>query len=452
MTLRTLTLPVVGAFLVIGLAVALPSASASRTATVEEHNPHWAQWRGPHGQGIATGDYQDTWSPTEHIVWKSAIPGRGHSSPIVWGDRIFLTTSIQGKQVPGRLAPDHLGFDMKPGYLHPDSTAVDYDHTLIVLAVDAKTGRIVWQKTAYDGAMYDNRHRQNTYASSSVVTDGEMVFASFEAHGFHAYTVDGELKWTADLGNVAKAGLGPGTSPVLYGNLVILQVDQEMGANSRILAFDRTSGKEVWRAERENRRSWATPVLVNSGSRIDLVASGAEAVIAYDPDTGRERWRTDGTRSHPIPSFVMSHGLVFASAGSSSKVLLALRPDATDDAARIAWRYNKGTAYITSPIAVGDYVYIFTDSGITTCLDARTGAVVYEGGRPPVPATFRASAVSFGGKILMTSEDGETFVVRAGPTHEVLRTNSLDEPVWASPALANGTIYIRGEQHLFAIK
>jgi len=225
-----------------------------------------------------------------------------------------------------------------------------------------------------------------------------------------------------------------------------------MGADSRILAFDRLTGKEVWRIERNNRRSWATPVLVKTATGVDLVASGAENVIAYDPDTGRERWRTEGTKSHPIPSFVQAHGLVFASAGSQSKVLLALRADAKDDASRIAWRYNKGTAYVASPIAVGDYLYIFSDTGITTCLDARTGAVIYEGGRVPVPATFRASAVAFGDKILMTSEDGDTFVMRAGPKHEILRTNSIGEPVWASPALAAGTLYIRGDRHLYAIR
>jgi outer membrane protein assembly factor BamB len=420
--------------------------------TDDTHNPHWAQWRGPNGQGIATGVYQDTWSSTENIAWKSAIPGRGHSSPIVYGDRIFLTTSIQGKHVPGRKAPDHLGFDLKPGYVNPDSMAVDYDHSLHVLGIDAKTGNILWNHTAYDGPMYDDRHRRNTYASSSVVTDGQMVFASFEAHGMYAYTMDGTLKWKADLGNIAKAGMGPGTSPILYKNLVILQVDQEMGTGSNMRAFDRDTGRQVWRAERNNRRSWATPILYPVDGRIDLLASGAEAVIAYDPETGKERWRTEGTQGHPIPSFVTTHGLVFAAAGYPTKHVLALRPDAKSDADRIAWRYNKGTAYVTSPIAIGDYLYLFTDTGITTCLDARTGAVVYEGGRVPVPATFRASAVSFGDKFLMTSEDGDTFVVRAGPKHEVLRTNSLGEPIWASPALANGTIYIRGEKHLFAIK
>jgi outer membrane protein assembly factor BamB len=436
----------------VGAVAALAVFALMPLAADESHNPNWAQWRGPNGQGIATGVYQDTWSATENIAWKSEIPGRGHSSPIVWGDRIFLTTSIQGKHVPGRKAPVHLGFDLKPGYVNPDSTAVDYDHSLHVLGIDAKTGKILWNHTAYDGPMYDDRHRLNTYASASVVTDGQMVFASFEAHGMFAYTMDGTLKWKTDLGNIAKAGMGPGTSPILYKNLVILQVDQEMGTGSNMRAFDRNTGKEVWRAERSHRRSWATPILQPVDGRIDLLASGAESVIAYDPETGKERWRTEGTTAHPIPSFVTTHGLVFATAGYPSKVVLALRPDAKDEASRIAWRYNKGTAYVTSPIAIGDYLYLFTDGGITTCLDARTGAVVYEGGRPPVATTFRASAVSFGDKFLMTSDDGETFVVRAGPKHEVLRTNTIDEPVWASPALANGTIYIRGEKHLFAIR
>lgn len=435
-----------------GTALLASAPTATAPSPGPEHNQHWAQWRGPEGQGRATGTYQDRWSTTENIVWKSAIPGRGHSSPIVWGDRIFLTTSIQGKHVPGRKAPDHLGFDLKPGYVNPDSTAVDYDHSLHVLAVDARTGKILWNHTAYDGPMYDDRHRLNTYASSSVVTDGTMLYASFEAHGLYAYTMDGTQVWKVDLGNIAKAGMGPGTSPILFENLVILQVDQEMGAGSNIRAFDKKTGKEMWRAERNNRRSWATPILVPINGRPGLIASGAEAVTAYDPATGKELWRTEGTRGHPIPSFVTTHGLVIGSAGYPTKAVLALQPNAADDTERIVWRYNKGTAYVTSPIAVGDYVYLFTDTGITTCLDARTGAVVYEGGRVPVPSTFRASAVSFGDKILMTSEDGDTFVFRAGPTHEILHTNSLGETIWASPALADGTVYIRGEKHLFAIR
>jgi outer membrane protein assembly factor BamB len=227
-----------------------------------------------------------------------------------------------------------------------------------------------------------------------------------------------------------------------------------MGEGSFIAAFDRTTGKEVWRDSRTTRRSWATPIIVSAGGRDELITSGAEQVVAYDPKTGARLWTAPGVVSHPIPSFVAGHGLVFATAGSSSKVTLALRPGPNGevDGSRIAWRYNKGTAYVASPILVGDYLYILSDGGIMTCLDAKTGAVIYEGGRVPVPATFRASPVAFGDKLLLTSEDGDTFVIRSGPKHEVLRTNPIGEPVWASIALANGQIYLRGAKYLYSIK
>ncbi|OFW12075.1 MAG: hypothetical protein A3H96_06480 [Acidobacteria bacterium RIFCSPLOWO2_02_FULL_67_36] len=417
---------------------------------------NWAQWRGPSGLGISAADnYATEWAPDRNIAWKVAVPGRGLSSPVVWGHHLFITTSIEGDLIPGHTAPDHLGFDLKPGYLHPDSTGVDHKNALKVLAYDTSNGRLLWEHTAYDGPMYDNRHKKNTYASPTTVTDGRLVYAFFEAAGLYAYDFKGKLAWKKSLGNIAKAGLGPGTSPILYDNLLILQIDQEMGANSAIVALDKTNGNEVWRAARTTRRSWATPIVVNAGNRAELVASGAEVVIAYDPKTGTELWRTKGVQSHPIPSPVAGGGLVFLTAGSQAKRAMAIRPggsgDLTDTPA-IAWRYDKGTAYVPSPIVYGQYLYLMSDAGIITCLDASTGQVQYEGGRPPAPATFTASLVAYGDRVLQTSEDGDTFAIKAGPKHEILRTNSVGEPVYASLALAGGTIYIRGAQHLFAIR
>lgn len=413
----------------------------------------WPQWRGPNGAGIGQGTYPDRWSPTEHVAWKTEIPGRGHSSPSVWGNRLYVTTSIEGAAIPGWKAPVHLGFDRKPGYVNADSTGVGHQLTLKVYALEASTGRIVWERTAFEGPPYDDRHRSNTYASSTIATDGKLLYVYFEWAGLYAYDLNGKLKWRVDLGNMAKAGLGPGTSPLLYGNLVILQCDQEMGEGSFIAAFERTTGKQVWRTVRTTRRSWATPIVVTAGGRDELIASGAETVIAYDPKTGTELWTAPGTVSHPIPSSVTGRGLVFANAGSQTKVLMALKPGVVEDAtSRVAWKYNKGTAYVASPIFYRDYLYLVTDGGVMTCLDPVTGAVQYDNGRLPVPATVRSSLVAFDGKILVTTEDGDTFVIKAGPAHEVLATNSIGEPVWASLALARGMVFIRGQQHVFGIR
>ena len=418
---------------------------------------NWPQWRGPNGLGIAEpAGYAAQWSPDKNIAWKTPVEGRGHSSPVVWGDRVYLTTSIEGAAAPpGHKAPDHLGYDLKWGYLHPDSTGADHQYALKVLAFDAGSGRKLWERTAYDGVMYDNRHKKNTYASPTVVTDGKFVYAFFESAGLYCYDADGTLVWKKSFGGIGKGGLGPGTSPILINDLVIVQCDQEMGDGSFIAALNRRTGDEVWRVTRSTRRSWATPIVVRTTQRLELIASAAEAVIAYDPDSGRELWRANGVRSHPIPSPVAGHGLVFMTAGSQAKIALAIRTGGAGNLTNsdaIAWRYAKGTAYVPSPILHGEYLYLMTDTGLMTCLDAVTGTVRYEGGRPPIPATFTASLVAYGDRLLMTSEDGDTFVVKAGPTHEILRTNSVGEPVYASPALAGGTVYIRGDRHLFAVR
>ncbi len=434
-------------------ALALLLNSGVPTAAVDEN---WPQWRGPDGLGVAAGtNYPEQWGPDTNIAWKTPVEGSGHSSPAIWGNQLFITTAIQGEHVPGRVAPDHLDFNLKPGYLHPDAAGVDYKNTLKVLAYDTRDGKLQWERTAYDGLMYDNKHKKNTYASPTIATDGKLLYAFFEAAGVYAYDLKGTLVWKASVGDIAKAGLGPGTSPVLFEDLLILQCDQEMGTGSAIIALDKKTGKQVWRVDRTTRRSWATPLVVQSGGRAELVASGAETVIGYDPRTGKELWRAPGVQSHPIPSIVAGHGLIFATAGNGAKVAIAIKAGSNGQLKEnegIVWRYNKGTAYVPSPILFGDDLYLMTEAGLITCLDARTGTVKYEGGRPPVATSFKSSLVAYGDRVLQTSEEGDTFVIKAGATHEVLRTNSVGEPVWASLAFARDTIFIRGDKHLFAIR
>ena len=416
---------------------------------------NWPGWRGADGSGVAAAaDYAVEWGPDKNIAWKTPVEGRGHSSPVIWGNYLFITTAVRGGP-SGHTAPDHLGYDLKPGYRNPDSEEAGYNYTLKVLAFDSRTGKPLWEKTAYDGVMWDDRHRNNTYASNTIATDGKLLYAFFEAPGLYAYDFTGKLVWKASLGNIAKGGMGPGVSPLLFENLVILQVDQEMGAGSAIVALDKATGKQVWRTERATRRTWGTPIIVKAGDRLELMATGAEMIAGYDPRTGKELWRANGLQNHPIPSAVQGHGMVYFSAGYPRKRIIAVRPGGNGDITgtdKVAWTYDKGTSYVASPVLVGNYLYSMIDNGAMTCLDALTGKLVYEGGRPPLPANFRSSLAAFGEHILQTNEEGDTFVIKAGPKHEVLHTNSVGERVWSSLAFARGTIYIRADKHLFAIR
>jgi outer membrane protein assembly factor BamB len=413
---------------------------------------NWPQWRGTGGSGISTETgVPSEWSESKNIAWKTAIPGRGHSSPIVWGDRVFLTTSIEGPIVPGAEAVRH--YHRGQEYLHPDSVGANHSYTMKLMCLDLKSGRMLWEKTVYEGTVYDNRHKKNTYASATPATDGRFIYLSFEAEGVYCYDFDGKRIWKTSLGKIAKGGMGPGTSPVLYENLVILQCDQEYGEGSFIAAVDRKTGKEVWRVSRDQRRSWATPLLIKTAKRTEMVTSGPNKIIAYDPATGRELWSAPGVVSNPIPSPVAGQGLVFVTAGSDAKRAFAIRLGGSGDLAgtsNVVWSYDKGTAYVPSPILYNEYLYLVTDAGAITCIEAGTGKVIYQT-RIPMAARFTASPVAFEGKILFVSEDGDSFILKAGPTPEILNANALGEPVYASPAIVPGRILIRGQDNLYCI-
>jgi len=428
----------------VGFVLAAPLALAAE--------PHWAQWRGPDGQGIARDPgVLLEWSPTKNVLWKTAVPGRGHSSPVVWGDRIFLTTAVEGDVVPGAKPVKHLleGQD----FVHPDGVGADRSQTLKVMALDAGTGRIVWERTAWEGAPYDTRHRRGSFASPTPVTDGTLVYAYFGAEGLYVYDFHGKAKWNWKTGGIASVGVGVGTSPVLHEGVVILQCDEDNGEKSFIVGLDRNTGKQVWRTARNIEVSWATPVLVKSGGRDELVTAGSQSIIGYDPTTGRELWRMKGLASNAVPSPVAGDGVVVLSSGYPTKIAVAVRPGGSGDvtADHVLWRYDKGTAYVPSPILVGGLLYLVTDKGLVSCLDAKTGKVHYEGGRPPVGASYMSSPVAVAGHLLLSSMDGDTVVLKAGTTHEIVRSNPLGEPIAASPAVVAGRIYIRGEHHLFAI-
>src|SRR3990172_110781 len=255
--------------------------------------PHWAQWRGPDGQGIA-GDpgVPLEWSPTKNVLWKTAIPGRGYSSPVVWGDRIFLTTAIEGDVVPGAKGVKHVMEGQE--FAHPDGVGADRQHTFKVVALDATSGRILWEKTAWEGTPYDTRHRRGSFAAPTPVSDGTLVYAYFGAEGIYTYDFQGNLKWSWKTGGIASFGVGVGTSPVLYQGILIVQCDEDNGEKSFIVGLERKTGKEVWRTTRNVEVSWATPILVKSGGRDELVTAGSQAIIGYEPKAGRELGRGKG--------------------------------------------------------------------------------------------------------------------------------------------------------------
>lgn len=413
----------------------------------------WTRLGGPGGSGVssATG-LPVAFSDTENVAWKTPIPGRGHSSPIAWDDQLFLTTAVRLDEVPGHEPVKH--FINGQEFLHPDSTDGTFRHEYRVLGLDAASGDIRWNTVVNAGLPHDNRHAASSYASPTPVTDGERVYAWFGSAGLHALDFAGELLWSADLGPVATLGMGVGTSPVLHDDLVILQVDRELGEGSELVAVGAGSGDIAWRTPRGVQSSWTTPTLVQFEGRTELVTTGNELLISYDPETGRELWRMEGLASNAIHRPLPAGDLVIHTAGYPSKVVKAVRLGGEGDLTgtdHLAWSYSKGTAYVPSNLVYEGILYLVADNGVMTALDANTGAVIYEGGRPPIPQRYVSSPVAYDGKILLAGEDGEVLVLRAGPEYEVLSVNSMGEKIWAMPSIANDRIYLRGLEHLWAI-
>lgn len=415
---------------------------------------NWPQWRGPQGTGVAPDkDLPSEWSSTKNVAWKTAIPGKGYSSPIVWGNRIFLTTAIEGEAIAGRPK----GKQHKLGaedFTHPEAVGWDHKQTLKVLSLDATSGKILWDKSVYDGPMFDSALRYGSYASLTPVTDGKYVYTFFGVEGAYAHDFQGNQIWKATMGEWGTLGTGYGASPVLAGNVLILLCDDDNGENSFIIGLDKNTGKVLWRNKRTTTLTWSSPMLATVNGRTELLTNGLELIISYDPATGKELWRSKGVGANAVSTPVVQGDIAYFATGYPEKRTMAIRLGGSGDITdtpRMLWKYEKGTAYTASNIAYGDYLYLITDKGILSCLDAKTGAVKYDNGRPPTPARYTSSPVAFDGKLFITSEDGDTQVIQAGPEFKVLGTNALEEPVMASPAIAGGSLYIRGTKSLYKV-
>lgn len=416
----------------------------------------WPQWRGPGSTGVSLdARLPEHWSATENVAWKVEVPGRGFSSPIVAKDRIFLTTSIEGTAVAGMKGAPHIY--LGEIFVHPDSVGADRNYKLLVLCYSARDGRLLWQRLAYEGAVFEQRHKQNSYATPTPLADETGVYAYFGSEGLYSFDFDGNLRWKTSPGKLAALGIGVAGSPAMNRDSIFLQCDLEERQTSFVLAIDKKTGKERWRTRRdanggEVTAGWVSPLLVESAERKQLVLVGSKMLAGYDPENGGELWRsTQGVLGIPCASPVAGHGMVFAQAGVPDKRVIAVTLTGSGTVAP-KWTYDKGAGYVPSPILYGDFLYVINDHGLLTCLDTATGKPVYEGKRPPEPGDYLASPVAFAGKIFITNTDGDTIAIRAGAKHEVLYTNSLGEPVYASFALGSGSIFIRAEHHLYRIE
>ena len=418
---------------------------------------NWPQFRGANASGVADGHPTPVrWDATkaENVLWKTAIPGLSHASPVVWGDRVFVVTAESSDPNP-TLVPKDRGIGLARD---------EAKHAWRVYALDRRTGRVLWQRTAHEGVPRARRHVKATQANSTPVTDGRTLVALLGSEGLFAYDFDGKLLWKQDLG-VLNPGLwddknsswGHGSSPVIHRGLVIVQADGH--SQSFIAAYDLKTGKQAWRVERDEITSWSTPTVYEDKRRAELIANGGRFIRGYDPQTGKELWRfNDHDTQVKQQAPLVAHGLIYVAGGyPPGRGMYAFRPGASGDIslkagehgnAHLAWKTDKGSPYTTTPIVYGDLLYSVADLGVLSAFDARTGRLVYQ---ERLPTSFSASPVAADGKLYLSSEDGDVYVVKAGPKYELLSVNPAGEPLMATPAVSAGALILRSRGHVFAV-
>lgn len=429
--------------------------SIGSTANLSAAN--WPQFRGADSRGVAADNERlpEQWSESENVAWKVAVPGRGWSSPVVWGDKVFVTTVVSEGETE---AP-------KPGlYFGGDRPTPPKDtHHFRVLCFDVATGRTLWDTEVHRGAPGGPVHLKNTYASSTPATDGERVYASFGNAGLFCLDFKGTVLWSANFGSFkTRFGWGAASSPVLHKDRLYLVNDNE--EKSFLVALDKRTGREVWKVERDEPSNWASPYIWENEKRTELITPGRNRVRAYDLD-GKPLWELGGMSTIVIPTPFAGHGLLYVCSGyvgDRIRPVFAIRPGASGDISLregetgnefIAWHQRTGAPYNPSPLLYGDHFYVLYDGGFLACSDARTGAEIYgkqrlnEGGI----AQFTASPWAYGGKVFCLSEAGDTYVVAAGSTYRLIRKNSLGEMCMATPAIAGSSLFIRTLTQLYRI-
>jgi outer membrane protein assembly factor BamB len=420
-----------------------------------------AQW--PQFRGSRAGDVPDdpalpdTWSETTNVVWKTDIPGSGWSSPVVWGDHVFVTSTVSPVDEPRAIKGLY-----DPGDEN-GKTRSTAEHRWMVYDVDFRTGKIRWQQELLRAVPKVQRHIKNSFASETPITDGERVYVSFGSVGLlAALDMNGKRVWTNELGAYdGRQQFGMAASPALHRDRLVVVNDNS--TDSFIAAFDKTTGKELWRTRREEVENWSTPFIWENDLRTEIVTSGLNKVRSYDLD-GKLLWELTGMTVNVTPTPFARHGLVFVNSGypgASPRPVYAIKPGASGDISLkpgetsnqfIVWYQPLLGTYNTSSLVYGDYYYTLLDRGFLLCHDARTGKQIYGRQRiSPEAAGFTASPWAYNGKIFLLSEDGDTFVVQAGPEYKLLGKNTLNEMALATPAVSRGNLIIRTQSKLYRI-
>jgi outer membrane protein assembly factor BamB len=428
-----------------------PAKAALKTAVAGTGD--WPSFRGREASGSSEKqNLPVSWNPAtgDNILWRTPIPGLAHSSPIVWGDTIFVTSAISSRA----------GATFKPG-LYGDGDASDDRslHRWMLYAIDKRTGKLRWERTAVQAEPRNQRHIKSTYASSSPATDGRIVVAWFGSQGIYAYDLEGGLRWSVDLGRVDMGAYdlpayewGPASSPIIWNNMVIVQCDTQ--ADSFLLALNAETGETIWKTERQELPSWGTPTVVTTPAGPELITNASNFVRAYDPKTGNELWKLGGSSKITAPTPIFTAGLhIITSGRAPERPVFAVRPGARGDltlakdattSASVVWSKTGRGPYMSTPLA-------YRNNGVLDAYDPSTGKELYRQRLPLIGNGYSASPVAADGKIYLSNEDGEMLIVEAGETFKLIATNSIGEMLMATPALSDGVMYVRGVSTLFAI-
>lgn len=474
-------------------ALALTFSAASAAAQSDEARRNWPQWRGPLVNGVAPeADPPLEWSETKNVKWKVKVPGFGTSTPIIWGDKVFILTAVKpakpvqapstessalvadqwlaerdrerlegyGSEKPVLLAqappPEGRPPGRRPGGggfgRSEKPTEV---HQFTVLCYDRKTGKLIWQKKAREEVPHEGHHQDHGFASASPVTDGQIVLAYFGSRGLHCYDLDGNLKWTKGFGDMdTKNDFGEGASPVLHGNTVIISWDDETD-NDFIVALDKRTGKELWKTARSDDTTWSTPLIVEHNKKFQVVVNSTRKVRSYDLETGKELWSCAGQTANAIPSPVADKDTVYVTSGFRGSALFAFALGHTGDLAgteAVRWSYNRNTPYVPSPLLVDGQIYLVKgNEHIFSSFDAKTGKPYFEEERLAGLNGIYASPVSAKDRVYVLGRNGVCAVLKKGPKMEVLATNTLGDRTDASIALVGKELFIRGHQDLYCI-